>query len=1199
MAGAPFAVHIVPGVASALSYVVGSAAAFPPLVAGNSSAFTIVSVDALGNARVSGGNGSDYLVQLIGISAAAQQFPVQSSATANFSSAWNSTASGNFSLAVQVRSTGANVQGSPFSVQVQPGPTAASACLASGDGYLEGISGLTASFLIAAADAFHNPQWPWLHLDTFLVNISTNGGLSNASTITTTAASLVSGSSVPGVYSVTYPVPSSSGSTYTIGVFLLTSAGHWQAIANSPSLATILPSNTTLSTGLSGPDYPYPQVGRVNQWYIVDTSLSSQSSSLSVLLFSQDGSVQFSGTALQLLPRNYSFAFTPAFHLPLQAGSTVESAPFLVNVSRAGLQSSSGQVNVTFSAGPFAAINCPVLGLPASIGVGAAVAFSVQLFDAYLNRITASLTSGAPNASALCASTPAATAIGSRAVWQSGVWNATDLSYHFSLNLTVACIYTLQVAAPDGSLLSAHTYSLTAQPGPVSARASLVSSASPSAASSSLTTTAGASVSLLLLLNDAFGNPVDPSLAATAPNASVTVTVAEAYGSATRTPNATVGRALYTGQLGRYSVLITPYRATLNASLAAPISVLLAGEVVPSSPSLLNLTVNAAPIAWAQLSGPSTVTAGLPYLLSLSLFDAFNNSAQLTSAAFALTAFVSTPQLASIGLTLGSATTDAMFFATPGPAPSSAFTFIFNSTQSAGAYAFSLRGNGVLVPSASAAFTVLAEAIYVPNTLTSAVLNSSTAGQANVLTLQLRDVYGNVITNASYSGLLSVQLWTWSGTYTCDSSLWSDDTVMPEPALSSSPLVQQPLTVNAVTFSAATSLYSLAYTVFVSGRFTLNVTVAGQPLPCPLLLPALAQNIAPAQPSAATSQVLGVPAQTVAGSPVSVYVDLYDAFGNTAAQGAYAVTVPTSLSAIAASTLPASVVADPSTWLVGALSSAQTDTGGRYTVLATPTRAAVYGVVVALNGVVLSTYSANSTIALSFPASPAVPCHPGAAERCVVRRHPAQRDSGRPIHRPRGAVGRLRQLPLADQPLVPRQPGAAGSDADAVRLHLQRSVRAADSAAHPRAVQRLRGLRPADVGAAAVDGRERVERRGVAAGDGHRGLGRLQLRRQRRHRTRHVRCSQPRRALPLPGRRLRGRPRHVRRRQQRCGHGVPGHSAGPVLRVRHLRGGPRDVPVPLRTDPLCAVHRVRGIADHRVLPRLHGLPGRHCGLRRS
>ena len=967
VSGVPFLLQVIPGAASAQSHVQSAASAFPPLLAGSISNFSIASIDAQGNLRVSGGSGSDYLVQLTGI-ASISQLTVPASSTYLFPVQWSSTVSGNFSLSVQVRATGSNIAGSPFSLSVQPALSSAGSCRASGDGYLEGISGSTASFSIAAADQYGNAQWPWLHPDTFQVNVSTDGGGTNT---TYTTSSPLTGSSVSGVYSVSYAVPSSGGgSTFLISVFLLSPSGAWLPISNSPSLSHVLPSNTSLTTSLSGPDYPLPQVGRYNSWTITDTSASTPSAYLSVLLSSLDGSVHFSGTAgaVAVNSQTYSLSFFPAFYLPLlPAPSSMQSAPFLVNVSRAGLPTSSPPVNVTFSPGPLAPVNCPINGLPSTVVVGSAMSFTVSLFDAYLNRILSPLATS-PNASASCSSTAAVSATGSQSVAQLGAWNPADSTYHFTLNLTVACIYTLQVSTADGSLLSGHTRPITAQPDVVSA---FTSTASPASASStafaSLATTAGASVSLLVTLNDRFGNPVDPAFSTAAPNASLMVSVSDGASSTSHPPSATVAASAYTGQLGRYSVQLTPYKATLSSAAPWPVVVRLDGVPIPTS-SPLNLSVSAAPIFSATVVAPSTLLAGVPFVLGLSLFDSFGNPAQLTTSGFSLSAFVANPAGASIGLALGSSTTDGSFVRTTGGSPLSTFTFILNSTQTAGAYNFSLRGNGALVPSAQLTFTVVAEAIYVPNTLTMSVLNATTAGVASSLSLQLRDVYGNVISNPAYTRLLTVQLWTWSGTYTCDSALWSDDTVMPEPAATSSPFVAQALSQGAVTFSSASSLYSIPYTVYLSGRFTINVTVAGTPLPCALLLPALAQNFVPAPPSPLTSQVLGVPSIAVAGQALTLFVDLYDAYGNAVQAGAYAVAVPTSLASVHSS-LPPGVSSEPSTWLVASLTSATADASGRFTATATPTRSAVYGVVITLNSQPLSTYSSNSSIASSYPVS--------------------------------------------------------------------------------------------------------------------------------------------------------------------------------------------------------------------------------------
>ena len=647
---------------------------------------------------------------------------------------------------------------------------------------------------------------------------------------------------------------------------------------------------------------------------------------------------------------------------------------------------------MSFSVGSVSAVNCPVLGLQTTAVVGTALNFSVALYDAYSNRITSpSVYTSPPNASAICASTPAATATGGRSVSQVGVWSTNDLAYHFTLNLTVACIYTLKVTASDGSVLSGHTYSLTYQPGNVSAAMSTVtpSSSSQASASAALATTAGASVSLTIQLNDPFGNPVDPSLTSIAPNATVLVTVADGATSTSKPATTLVGPALYTGQLGRYSVLLTPYKATVNASTPWAIAATLSGvRLTPPYP--LNVSVNAAAISSANVSYPSTVLAGNPFILGLALWDAYHNPAQLTSTIFSLTGFVSTPAGTSIGLSVGSTTSDATFFTNTNPSPTAYFTFIFNSTQTAGVYGFTVRGNGVLVPQANISFTSLAESIYVPNTVTTSVLNATVVGQPSAVTLQLRDVYGNVISNASYTSLLSVQLWTWSGTYTCDPTLWSDDTVMPGVATTASPHIPQgALTQGTVTFNAATSLYTIPYRVFISGRYTINVTVGGVPLPCLTLLPALAQNFLPAAPSANTSQVIGVPTSTVAGQTITLSVDLYDVYGNAVTGGVYAVAVPTALSAIVPSSLPSAVSADPSTWMVGALTSLATDAGGRYTVTAQPTVAQYYAVVITLNSIVLQTFSTDSTSDVAYNVSSLFPVIPSAPSAVSVFALPA------------------------------------------------------------------------------------------------------------------------------------------------------------------------------------------------------------------
>ena len=822
-------------------------------------------------------------------------------------------------------------------MSVLPGVTAPSACSASGDGYLEGRTDNSASFLIYAADAYGNAQWPWLHRDYFRIVILPLASPAVPSYCYYANVSLAS-STINGVYQASYIVPTLTVDVtqYNISVQLLGSDGIWRPIGTPTSTATILPLSTTLIAEVSGPDFPTPQIGRSNTWYVVDRSGTTQTATLAVLIYSADASVQYSGTAYAqpLIPNNYTlFPFTPNFHLPL----TQSGAPqlFFVNISRAGLLSTAPQPNATFIAGQPAPLNCNVtLSYPIPLTVGSTVTVQAQLVDAYSNLITSPLPSGQLlNASMVCSSTPATSAAGSPQLYAVGQWQPVEQVYKFTFQPTVACPYSVAVLY-QSSLLNGRSFSVQAVAGPASAA---LSSVQTSTGTNAVSATAGTSFSLTVTLNDAFGNPVDNSHA---PNSNLSVAVAD--GAVTQPDASAVFPSVYSGQAGIYTVQITPYAATNAGSPYWPVSVALNSQSVLGSP--VRLTVGAASIATSALSAPSTVVAGQPWLIQLSLFDQYGNAASLAASRLSLTALMANPSSDSYSTPLGYSSSDASFV-NNSAGSASQYTYTFYSTSTAGPYSFSLMGNGVVVPSAALSLLVLAEQIFVNNTLVPSVLYASVAGASNSLLLTLRDTYDNVISNSSYASLISLQLWSWSGTYTCDEHLRTDDTVMPELVQTSTSLQPAALIAQPAVFLTDTSQFEIDYVVYVAGRFTITVLIGGVSLPCTSLLPALAQTISPARPSSNTSQLIGVPSRSTAGALITLYVDLFDQYGNSATPAAYSVTVPSSSSQLAGP-LPAGALSDPTNWLSASLSSNSSDGSGRYTLTAQPTLAKQWSAIV-------------------------------------------------------------------------------------------------------------------------------------------------------------------------------------------------------------------------------------------------------------
>ena len=86
VSGSPFSISVQPGAASSWSYVAGGVPT--PLPAGVVGSFVIASVDSSNNSRVNGGPGSDYLVQLAGVSNMSV-ISVASSSTSSFAAQWS------------------------------------------------------------------------------------------------------------------------------------------------------------------------------------------------------------------------------------------------------------------------------------------------------------------------------------------------------------------------------------------------------------------------------------------------------------------------------------------------------------------------------------------------------------------------------------------------------------------------------------------------------------------------------------------------------------------------------------------------------------------------------------------------------------------------------------------------------------------------------------------------------------------------------------------------------------------------------------------------------------------------------------------------------------------------------------------------------------------------------------------------------
>eukprot|EP00698_Gefionella_okellyi_P016092 TRINITY_DN457_c0_g1_i1.p1 TRINITY_DN457_c0_g1~~TRINITY_DN457_c0_g1_i1.p1 ORF type:complete len:4209 (-),score=1181.95 TRINITY_DN457_c0_g1_i1:57-12683(-) len=121
--------------------------------AGEPCQFTVVARDGFGNARTSGGD--RVRAQLSG--AAQKAAEVRDNNNGTYLVSFVPTSAGDYSVAVSV--DGYDVCNSPFRVQIAPGVTHTASCTVSGDGVRRAFAGETASFIIAARDAFRNKRY--------------------------------------------------------------------------------------------------------------------------------------------------------------------------------------------------------------------------------------------------------------------------------------------------------------------------------------------------------------------------------------------------------------------------------------------------------------------------------------------------------------------------------------------------------------------------------------------------------------------------------------------------------------------------------------------------------------------------------------------------------------------------------------------------------------------------------------------------------------------------------------------------------------------------------------------------------------------------------------------------------------------------------------------------------------------------------
>lgn len=288
-----------------------------------------------------------------------------------------------------------------------------------------------------------------------------------------------------------------------------------------------------------------------------------------------------------------------------------------------------------------------------------------------------------------------------------------------------------------------------------------------------------------------------------------------------------------------FDVQITPaqnglytcaYNATLKGGYTLTIHV--NGTLISTYSVLVNPNIPYPPYCMAEGTGLDSSVAGDISYITIYLFDPFNNS---------ILEPVDPPEVL-ISTASGQEAHVTLVFD-----PSGVYIAVYNITTSE-TYTVSIKVGGAQIKTPPQVLTVAPDDLHVPNCLAFGdSLTNGVAGTPGIFTVQLRDEFGNNITNYANVTILSFSM-TIGGT-----------PVAPPPPIQNTD-----------------GTYTFNYNVTVSGLYQITIqinenNILGSPF---------STSVSPAEFDQAGSTVVGMDNMIIAGHPNSFSIQLRDVYGN-------------------------------------------------------------------------------------------------------------------------------------------------------------------------------------------------------------------------------------------------------------------------------------------------------------------------------
>jgi fibro-slime domain-containing protein len=747
----PKTITVSAGAASALSTVTGLTNG----VAGIQESFTISSIDAFTNLRA--GPGDESNVFSVVIRAVNEGFVASSVSTSfvsgnNYRVDYTATRSGTYTVSVQVIGVG-SIVGSDQTVTIAAGATNASRCVVTGPGLNGGVGDKFAAFTVLARDKYDNVVTSTT--DTFQATVTDyNSAVTQFNSVNIGA----------GQYKINYTIPT----------FDAAPNDKFRLVVRLTNGNTGLVKDVTASV-IQNDDSSYAEVEGAPL-----SAVAGVPTSFTVKDKTKAGSVITDSTAVFVvtIESNSSAVDLPSVQNQGSGVFLVSFTATVVDTYRVRLlkfgvveteQTSTQNIALTVGPGAVSPLNSDVNGFPKTLTAGTHSTFTVQLRDAFNNKIS----DGGHTISIV----NDIAADGATIVSQTTNSEFQVIVEYFS-NIASTKLLQIREATDANVNIGGSRYSLVVNPGP----------ADPAQSEATGVTggTAGVSSFFTIVARDSFRNPVGDG-----------ATLAFSYATASDiAATATFGTRYSSG--GQYITTFTPQ--TSGDGMKVGVSV--TASTVPSSPYLVDVKSSFVNETKSTITGLGSVTAGTAFQFTIAARDRFGNT--FIETGFSTIGVQATPP--------GAIKPDTASVTLLG---NGQYQVTYSQTSVTGTYSFQIIAQGV-------PFSTIRSGIVVPSTADASQTtinapSSVSAGVPQTIVVRTRDRYGNTLVKGSTDSPSFTFL---KGTPSCDDDAEPSDSLPISAAFSQS---------QAFLGSGA---YNLTFSGIERGTFALNMSVLGTVLPC-------------------------------------------------------------------------------------------------------------------------------------------------------------------------------------------------------------------------------------------------------------------------------------------------------------------------------------------------------------------------------